>query len=355
MSLEVHARAQKGDFQLETNFQIPERGVTAIFGPSGCGKTTLLRIIAGLERHSGCRVRYNTSIWQDDSKWIPVHERHTGMVFQKPALFPNRTVLGNLNYALTRTPQAKRRIRLEEAIHWLNLETILHQKASTLSGGEGQRVAIARALLSSPDILFMDEPLSALDQHSRLSILSHLESLRDRLHLPVVYVSHSLEEVTRLADTLLLLEDGRLRAIGPAADILTDLRNGLGAHEHAQALLEGTVTSEGIRTCSGGWHLPAPRPVEGATARIRVMARDVSLALKRHTDTSIQNILPATIYDIDQQDSRHVLIKLDLRGEMILSRITWESYERLHLEKGQHVYAQVKSVSLASGTSGGDG
>jgi len=219
MTLALSVMLARRGFALEVDCEIPGRGITALFGRSGCGKTTLLRCIAGLERIARAQIRFNGDIWQDDTHFIPTHRRSVGYVFQESSLFPHLDVRGNLEFGLRRVPAAQRRIRFDEAVTLLGLEALLKQRAQQLSGGERQRVAIARALLTSPQLLLMDEPLSSLDQTSKAEILPHLERLHDELSIPVLYVSHALGEVMRLADHLVMLDAGRVQAAGPLQEV----------------------------------------------------------------------------------------------------------------------------------------
>ncbi|MDP2805984.1 MAG: molybdenum ABC transporter ATP-binding protein, partial [Gallionellaceae bacterium] len=210
----AHFKMQLDRFALDASFAAPAVGVTALFGPSGSGKTTLLRCIAGLERVAGT-LHVNGEIWQDEKTFLPIHKRPLGYVFQEASLFPHLSVRANLEYGYKRIAPDERKVHLEQVVEWLGLSHLIDRNNPTqLSGGERQRVAIARALLTSPRILLMDEPLSALDATSKQDILPYLERLHRELNIPVLYVSHALDEVTRLADHLVLLEKGRVIASG---------------------------------------------------------------------------------------------------------------------------------------------
>jgi len=345
-------RAQLAAFTLDVDLHLPGRGITAIFGPSGSGKSTLLRCIAGLQRAEGALHIGNTT-WHDETHCTPAHKRAVGYVFQDASLFPHLSVRGNLEYGRRRVPAAERRIMLEQATHWLGLDNMLDRRPDTLSGGERQRVAIARALLTSPRLLLMDEPLAALDLQSREVILGYLERLHEHLPVPVIYVTHSPDEVARLADHLILLEAGRVRDSGEPAELLTAL-DGMAAQWGGAAMLQGQVLAHDetwhlTRIGNDQWRLAVPREdlPPGSMARVRIHASDVSLARKPHDDTSILNILPVTVEAWRDLNPAQVLVRLRLTdGQPLLARITRLSHHRLELHEGQAVYAQIKSVSL---------
>ncbi len=344
---------ERGGFRLEVDETFPGRGVTALFGPSGCGKTTWLRVIAGLERIRGAVIRFEGSIWQDERTFMPIHRRPIGYVFQDAALFPHMSVEANLRYGWRRAGGGGGDIPWEEIIRLLELEPLLHRRPASLSGGEAQRVAIGRALLSAPRLLLMDEPLSALDANARRHILSLLERLKGELSIPVIYVSHSRDEVARLTDHLVLMERGRVRASGPLAELWTRLDI---AAEH------GGAASSVVEACVAGhddaWNLtqldfPGGRflvareslPI-GTSVRLRIMARDVSITLEKQTGTSILNIFPATVTGLASTGPAQILVRLDVNGVPLLSGITRRSAHALGLEPGRKVHAQVKAVAL---------
>jgi len=240
MSIEVQLCVDRDGFHLDVDLNVPLRGVTAVFGPSGCGKTTLLRAIAGLEPDGEGFLRVGEMLWQDGKHFVPPHKRPLGFVFQEASLFEHLDVRRNLEYGLKRMPRSEHKVSLETAIDLLGIGHLLSRRTVQLSGGERQRVAIARALAVSPRILLMDEPLAALDLTRKREIMPYLESLHDELEIPVVYVSHSPEEVARLADHLILLEGGRVKASGAIGDMLTRLDSSLAHGEDAAALIEAT-------------------------------------------------------------------------------------------------------------------
>ena len=352
--IEARFEVTLGAFRLEAAFSAPARGVTALFGPSGSGKTTLLRCIAGLERVPGGTLRINGERWQDGGHFLPTHRRPLGYVFQEASLFAHLSVRANLEYGLRRVPQAAHKVAFEQAVALLGLESLLARDPARLSGGERQRVAIARALLTSPQLLLMDEPLAALDQASKDDILPYLERLHDELAIPVLYVSHALDEVARLADHLVLLERGQVRASGPVAELVTRLDLPLAHGDSAEAIVAATVAAHDaeyglsyLDSRAGRISLPRVALPAGHAVRVRIRARDVSLMLAHPEGTSILNIFPARVVDISDDSPGHVMVRLDAGGETLLTRITRKSAGLLALAPGAPVFAQVKGVALA--------
>jgi len=352
----VSLQSQLGNFSLDVNFEAPARGVTALFGRSGSGKTSVLRAVAGLVRTPRGFVRINRETWQDGTRFIPTHQRPLGYVFQEASLFPHLSVKRNLEYGWRRVPPADRQIPFHDVVELLGIGALLKRATHSLSGGERQRVAIARALLTSPKLLLMDEPLSALDHGAKQAILPYLESLHDEFAIPSLYVSHDPNEVARLADHMVMLDQGKVLAQGDAATLLTRLDLPLSGYDDASALLEGTVASHdhtyhltwismhGGRVAVSREDLPV-----GRHARVQIQARDVSLSLKAHSDTSILNILPARVVDTHDINQTQMLVRLALEdGQTLLSRITRRSAMGMGIHEGMHLYAQVKSVALLS-------
>jgi molybdate transport system ATP-binding protein len=354
-------RLQRGGFLLDVEIAGPARGVTAVFGPSGSGKTTLLRCAAGLEHAPEGRFAVAGEVWQDEARgvFLPPHRRPLGYVAQEAALFPHLSVAGNLRYGLRRTPPERRRVDWDWAVEGLGLAPLLGRRPERLSGGERQRVAIGRALLRSPGLLLLDEPLAALDAAARSEVLDRLERLLGEMPLPALYVSHSWAEVARLADHLLLLDGGRLRAAGPPAELAAraDLpAAALPGEEGPEALVEAVVAAADERwdllyLDFPGGRLALPRDAALARApgdrcRLRVAARDVSLALERPSRTSILNVFPARVVAVEPAGPAQVLVRLDAGGAPLLARITRRSSEELGLAPNTAVWAQVKSASL---------
>lgn len=344
------------DFCLQTELCLPGNGVTALFGHSGSGKTTLLRCVAGLERAPGAFLSVNGEVWQDHARgfFLPTHRRPLGYVFQEASLFPHLTVRRNLEYGQKRIPSAARKVSFDHAIGLLGIEHLLDRWPASLSGGERQRVAIARALLTSPRLLLLDEPLAALDLQRKQEILPFLERLHDELDIPMLYVSHSPDEVARLADHLVVLANGTVVADGPLQDTLARLDLPAVFADDAGVVLDTVIGAhddlDGLSRLdfSGSSLFVARRPeAVGRRLRCRVHARDVSLTLERAEHTSILNILPATVVELaDLECPAHVLVRLQTDGTPLLARITRRSSHALNLGPGLPLWAQIKAVAL---------
>lgn len=364
-----HHLVQKDDyeeayFSLNIRVHLPGKGITAIYGPSGCGKTTLLRCIAGLEQTKLSRI----NIDGDELGGLTTKQRRLGYVFQENRLFPHLSVDGNLDFA------HKRRFSdhgpsKQQVIAWLDISGLLSRKPDQLSGGQKQRVAIARALLTAPRCLLLDEPLAGVDSKARNTILKHLEGLTKNLNIPIVYVSHNLDEITRLADHLVVMDKGQLVADGPLLEMLSRLDLDLTRQENAAVVLNTKVIrhddsysltelSLGLDLNLGNAGLHAKTQLSvgrlcgeyGDIVRVRIPCRDVSITLERPLQSSILNILPGVITDIELIDGARVIIKTEVLGQFILARITRKSLEHLALEKGKQVYLQIKTVALLSQT-----
>jgi len=353
VSIEARFRIRRGEFRLDVSLCVPGKGVTALFGPSGCGKTTLLRAIAGLDRYRDGFLKVGDMSWQAADRFVPPHRRALGYVFQEASLFAHLSVRGNLEYGVRRVPRAERRVAVQQAVELLGIGSLLERKPERLSGGERQRVAIARALAVSPRLLLMDEPLAALDVPRKQDILPYIESLNRELNIPVIYVSHSPDEVARLADQLVLLDAGRVRATGAIGDMLTRLDLPLVHGSDAEALIEATVAGHDERYAltyldfpGGRFTVPRkPLPL-GSAVRLRVTARDVSLTLERQTGTSILNIFPATVDGLRPEGESQVTVRLSVGGVPMLARVTRKSAAVLDLQPGKPLYAQAKSVAV---------
>jgi molybdate transport system ATP-binding protein len=355
MTIKCRFKVERDDFVLDVDLAIPDSGITAIFGPSGCGKTTLLRAMAGLEKNSNGFLKIGSSIWQDNLRFVPPHKRSIGYVFQEASLFTHLNVQDNLEYGINRVPKAERKVSINRAIKLLGIEPLLARKTIQLSSGERQRVAIARALAVSPKILLMDEPLSALDMQRKSEIMPYLESLRNELDIPLVYVSHSPDEVARLADHLILLENGMVKGSGAIGDMLTRSDLPMAHGSNAASLIEAEVIGHDDKFDLTYIGFPGGRftvahqalPV-GHSVRLRVIARDVSLTKDHQSGTSILNIFPAIITEITTEGRSHVMIRLMVKGTPILSCITRKSADLLNLKQGKSIFTQVKSVALLS-------
>lgn len=357
---QIRLRLPRPGFTLDVDLALPARGITVLFGASGSGKTTVLRCVAGLEQAAQAHITIHGQVWQDDAEGItlPAWRRPVGYVFQEASLFDHLDVRANLAYAQKRARrgagQGASLLALENAIALLGLEPLLHRRTLALSGGERQRVAIARALATQPELLLLDEPLASLDPARRQDILPWLERLRDELHIPMLYVTHAMEEVTRLADTLVVLEQGQVRASGPTARVLAQVDGPVRVGEDAAALLDGHVLA--IDTT---WHLALiafdggsvwisdPGLPQGHRVRLRVLARDVSIATQPSGYTSIQNVLPCVVVTIapDTHPSQAV-VQLSCGATPLLARVTRRAVDSLGLSVGQSVWAQVKALAL---------
>lgn len=353
--LDVAVRRRLGTIDLSVAFTA-DQGVTALFGVSGAGKSSVIEMLAGLMRPDQGHIRLGDDTLYDHARSIniPPHRRGVGYVFQDHRLFPHLSVHANLRYgerfASGRRPVAD----FDTIIGLLGLEPLLERRPGRLSGGEKQRVAIGRALLARPRLLLMDEPLSALDAASRADILPYLERLHRQLELPVIYVSHALDEVTRLADTLLLIEAGKITYQGPLVDGLTRLDLPLAHRDTAGTVIDTRVVSHDaefqltqIAAGSLTLSLPGLHAAPGQPLRVRIAARDVSLALALPSQTSILNLLPARIVDLAEDAPGQVLVRLALEETLLLSRITRKSAHALDLQPGTELIAQVKSVAVA--------
>ncbi|MBC7202766.1 MAG: molybdenum ABC transporter ATP-binding protein [Pusillimonas sp.] len=343
----------RADFLLDVNLTLPSTGITVLFGVSGSGKTSILRCVAGLERGHGV-VRMGADVWQDSTRKLfrPAWKRPLGYVFQEASLFEHLNVQGNLEYGLRRSDKKRDRRALDEAIDLLGIQHLLQRLPHALSGGERQRVAIARALAAHPKLLLLDEPMASLDLARRHEILPWLERLRDQLAIPMLYVTHSADELSRLADYVVIMEKGRALATGSVEEILTSTQYPALSGEEASAILTGVVEEKETQ-----WHL-AKIAVRGGTlwvrddgftvgqtVRLRIMAKDVSLSMNNTTDhTSIQNHLQAMVERIiNDIHPAQKLLRLNCGGQAVLARITSKAAHNLDLKPGSRVWAHVKT------------
>lgn len=353
MGIEARFRIDYPGFVLDVDLALPGRGVTAVFGPSGCGKTTLLRAVAGLERATAGRLVVNGEAWQEGDFRLPTHRRPLGYVFQEANLFPHLSVRRNLDYGRSRVAAVEGRVDFDHVVELLGIGHLLDRLPAHLSGGERQRVAIARALLTSPRLLLMDEPLAALDLDRKGEILPYLERLHDQLDIPVLYVSHAPDEVARLADHLVVMQEGRAVACGPLTEVLARLDLPIRLGEDAGVVLEATVLARdepwnlvqvefpgGLLWVRDMGHAP------GSRVRVRILARDVSVARGKN-DSSILNTLPVTLRELaaDGHPSQ-TLALLQAGDSSLLARMTRRSAAALGLAPGQSVWAQIKAVAV---------
>jgi len=351
-----------GNFTLDTAFEAPAKGVTALFGPSGCGKTTVIRCIAGLARVTDGYCNVDGEVWQDrDGTFLPTHKRPLGYVFQEASLFPHLSVRKNLLFGAPREkPKDRPEIDFDEVVDLLGVRPLLDRSPTHLSGGERQRIGIGRALLTQPKLLLMDEPLSALDRKTKNEILPFIEKLRDHFAVPIFYITHDITEVERLADHVVLLEKGQVVMAGPLAELQSDPNSPLATSREAAVSLRGSVAAfdpqYGLLSLSvpGGVLVAPSSPAEiGETRRIRILARDVSLACQNPGRSSILNVLPARVVTTRPMDPYEALVVVALGergdGARLLSRISRKSCEALGLSKGLSVFAQVKYAALGAG------
>jgi molybdate transport system ATP-binding protein len=348
-------RMHYANFDLDAELDLPGRGISALFGASGSGKTTLLRCIAGLERAREAFLAVAGNVWQDEKRgvFLPSYRRPLGYVFQEASLFPHLSVRRNLDYGRRRVAAIEQRVLLEQTIELLGIGYLLDRFPDRLSGGERQRVAIARALATSPRLLLMDEPLAALDMQRKAEILPYLERLHDELEIPVIYVSHQIDEVVRFADHLVLLEQGRVFAAGAIGELLTRLDLPLAHGDSASAVIEAAVIAHDetfhltyLDCPAGRINIPRENLSLGACMRLRILARDVSLTLTPQAGTSILNIFPARVTGLVEERPGQVIIRLDANGTALRARITTKSVAQLGISVGKEVYAQVKGMAL---------
>jgi len=351
----VQLTLQRGDASLQINSSLPLQGVTALFGRSGCGKTTLLRAIAGLDRHANAQVQFADTVWQRGNTFMPVHQRRIGMVFQESSLLPHLTVQQNLLYGFNRLRKnTVIALQPEQVIQLLELTPLLQQAPEQLSGGQRQRVALGRALLSQPELLLLDEPLASLDQQSRNEILPFLQRIASQTGIPMLLVSHQLDDVVKLADQLVLMQDGRIVSQGPLPQQLMQPQL---AAIGAMALLH--VKSHGsnnhlLKLSIGQQQLQLPAPLHSDSAnysptcyRLRIQARDVALSLTPLSDSSVSNQLQVSISGFNSAPHpAETVVQLTLEGQPLQALLTKQSVERLGLSVGKQVYAQIKAVAL---------
>jgi molybdate transport system ATP-binding protein len=360
--INARLRLQRRDFQLDVTLALPSRGITALFGPSGCGKTTVLRALAGLDRAAG-RVVLDDEVWQDDAsgRFVPTHRRPLGYVIQDATLFPHIDVRGNLNYGRRRAAGACDRIPLDTVVDLLGIGHLQARRPATLSGGERQRVAIARALATGARLLLMDEPLAALDAARKAEVLPYLERLHRQLAVPIVYVTHAMDEVARLADHLVLMRDGRVDAAGALTELLARTDLPLARLDDAGVVITAEVAEHDVlhgmtRIAFNGsslWVGQSAAPI-GQSVRARIVARDVSVTRQPPVETSILNVLPVVL---DSMQREHGTALLSLRVGtgaaqdkwILLARITSKSLDALNLQPGEALHAQIKGVALMRG------
>lgn len=353
--VDLRYRLERADFSLDVDLKIPLRGITGIFGESGAGKTTVLRCVAGLERPSLGKLVVDGEVWQDQAANIcrPIHERRIAYVFQEPRLFWHLNVLQNLEYGQRRTRAQQNGFEFDQIVDLLGLHKLLHRAPDELSGGEAQRVAIARALLRAPRLMLMDEPLAALDRTRKDEILPFLDRLHAQLSVPILYVSHNIEELCRLCDYLVVMDGGRVLAAGEIQSVLVRLDLPLLAGEDAGSVIRCTVKGYDAEYeltrlgFSGGMFLvPGRFGEQDEELRLRIRANDVSLCRDRPRHSTILNIIPATVEQIKPFQGPLVMVRLVVGLDRLTARITRRSCDELGLKKGDEVLAQIKAVAV---------
>ncbi|MFT6113273.1 MAG: molybdate transport system ATP-binding protein [Oleispira sp.] len=374
-TLSIALRWSRKAFNLDIELTMPAQGVTAIYGASGSGKTSVLRCIAGLEKVENCELSFRDQVWQDGKTFVPTNQRGIGYVFQEASLFPHLTADANLRYALKRARPGKVLTTFADVVELLGLRTLLDQYPDQLSGGERQRVAIARALLINPQLLLMDEPLASLDHQRKQELLPYLERICYQLNVPVIYISHSLWEVSLLADHIVMLDAGRVTKSENFLEAINKPDFPISQQESISSLLQCKVMEH-----NQNWGLTrftlkgmdkqeidkqevaeslAEKKVQphslwlqqcdlapGQEVRLNILASDVSLSLSHHEDTSISNILPVTIMSMESLPHGLLMLQLQLGDAILRAKLTQRSVDRLALTIGQKVWAQVKSAAL---------
>ncbi len=345
---------QQNEFTLDVDLNLPAVGITAVFGESGSGKTTLLRCIAGLQRVDQGKLNIGDEVWQNEEIFVPTNKRPVGYVFQESSLFPHLTAFANLDYAMKRSDTAITAEEFEYIVSVMGIEKLIDRYPHQLSGGERQRVAIARALLIKPRLLLMDEPLASLDLARKLEILPYLEKLREEFALPILYVTHSIDEVARLANYLVVMAQGRVVAQGSLTDVLSRLDLPVKLGEDSGVVVEARIVERDSQwqlvraEFSGGrlW-VRDGGDVIGSIIRIRILARDVSLALEAHEDTSIVNLLQAEVIEVrDDIHEAMALVSLRIDATVIIARVSRRSVHKLGIHPGQQMWLQIKSVAI---------
>ena len=351
MTLGIQCKINRGNFVLDVDTELPDREVSALFGASGSGKTSILRLIAGLDQEAGVKVSFNGQTWQDETNFVPAHERRVGYVFQHINLFPNMSAGGNLDYAEKRT-HSNHGLSRQEIVEVLDIGPLLEKVPTHLSGGEQQRVAIARSLLSHPQLLLMDEPLGSVDQAAKNRILPYLQRVHQLLDIPVVFVSHSLDEVLYLADNVLEISEGRIVQHAPVIEFSTSESATAGSDAAAivrcavEALDEQYSLTQ-LNLEGQPLMVSAPGFAKGDQVRVKIPARDVSVSRERSLSSSILNVIECRITSMTQvKGDPTSLIRLTTGDQTLLARVTRKSVDDLSLKEGESVFAQIKGVAL---------
>ncbi|MEP1869955.1 MAG: molybdenum ABC transporter ATP-binding protein [Paraglaciecola sp.] len=351
----MHANRSNGCFTLDVDFSVQSEGVTAIFGESGSGKTTLLRCIAGLQKSPSAYLSFNGEVWQDKATFKATHKRSIGYVFQEPSLFEHLTVMGNLSYAIKRASNKPSDAFYSQVIDVLGIKNLLAQGANQLSGGEKQRVAIARALLLKPKLLLMDEPLASLDVKRKLEILPYLGKLKASFGIPVLYVTHSVDEIMSLADRVLILEGGKLVNQGGVPELVSNIHFSAQTRDDIGIVLDCNILEvdeqwQLMKVAFDGGQLWLPKrrdELSNSQCRLKILANDISVTIESQRDTSILNQLPVEVIAMIPEDACATsLLKVKAGATTILVRVTNKSLSQLALVSGQKVWIQVKTVAI---------
>jgi molybdate transport system ATP-binding protein len=348
----VRYELQRDTFSLNVDVELPLHGITGVYGPSGSGKTSLLRCIAGLEGPTTGRLVVAGDVWQEGGSSRAPHDRAIGYVFQEPRLFDHLDVRGNIEYGWRRRRHDANH-SIDAVVELLGLENLLGRRTGELSGGEAQRVAIARALLCAPRFVLMDEPLASLDQARKDEILPFLDRLHAESSVPIIYVSHNIDEICRLCDHLLVIDNGTLIANGDLQEVLVGTDLAVLAGDEAGSVIEGVVSDYDtgdellrLSLSSGDLWVPGKHREKGSGLRLRVRANDVSLCRARPEHSTILNILPATVEAIQDHQGPSMLVRLAIGDDKLLARVTRRSVRELGLKAGDEVFAQIKSVAV---------
>ena len=353
--LSVRYQLSRADFSLDVNIEIASQGITGVFGSSGAGKTTLLRCMAGLEQPDAGRLVVNGSVWEDSDTGVnrAIHERRIGYVFQEARLFRHLDVSQNLRYGEKRLAKQDSQVEFDHVVELLGLASLLQRSPATLSGGEAQRVAIGRALLRGPELILMDEPLASIDAARRDEVLPFIERLHVDVGLPIIYVSHSIEEMCRICDQLAVMDGGRILVDGDLQSVLLQTEVPMLSGREAGAVINAKVeefeSSDNltrVATSSSQLWVQGNNGLPAAELRLRVRANDVSLCLQRPQKTSILNVLEATVVRIQEEASGSMLVHVRAGTDDLLARVTRRSCVELLLEPGTAVFAQVKSIAV---------
>lgn len=354
MSLRFHCTLRRSGFELQATAELPADGITAIWGPSGCGKSSLLRCLAGLEPTMSGSVHFNETVWSDAQTHLPTPARRVGLVFQRGALFDHLTVRDNILYGWRRAAEDQRPASIDAAVEECGVGALLDRRPGSLSGGERQRVALARALVAAPAVLLLDEPLAALDTAAKEPLMTLLASLRQRHDLPVLLVSHAIDELARLADRVLVMQAGHTTGLLPIPQFLTEPGSAEAQHRQAQAVVDAEVinyhaeeTLLHLRCGAGELRLITTQPPAGDVVRVCIQARDVSLSKLPIDDSTILNSVECRIEQVEPVGNGQLIVHLRSAAVPLLARVTSYSMQRLGFTVGDTVYAQFKSAALS--------